>query len=144
MGASAQGPTDALRPCRARRRRQQHRNLVRIPVVDASGKPWRVAVNMQPSAVREAVCRMMDTLVEYVIADSSTAPLRISPTAVTFSAPLDFILAFNHAVLQSREALFSWQAARDTDLPDKQMAMDHEDTRPVNRHSYYRPVRTGG
>ena len=102
------------RPDRAKREDGVRSPRLQIRTVDASGQPWRVAVNMKSSGRREVVFWIVDPL--------STS----RPTAS-----------------QNRTAVSSWQAARDTDGQD-QVVAGVEQIRPADRDSQYSPARTEG
>jgi hypothetical protein len=124
------------RPDPAKRQVGGHTPHLQIGAVDASGQPWRVAVNVHPNDGNEVVFWIVDPLVGHPTLGSLAAtPSGFSPTAANSSASLDYVSTSRPTASQNRTAVSSWRVARDTGGQENQMAAGLEGTRPVNRES---------
>jgi len=67
---------------------------LQIRALDATGQPWRVAVNVQSQDRSEVVFWVVDPLVGHPIIDSlSTRPPGFSPAAPNATTSLDYVTA---------------------------------------------------
>ncbi len=111
------------RPDRAKREDGVRSPRLQIRTMDASGQPWRVAVNMKSGDGSEGVFWIVDPLVGQPFLGSLAANPSASLNSVGTSRP---------TASQDRTAVSSEQAAGD------------EPIRPTNRDSEYSPARTKG
>ena len=111
------------RPGRAKRTDGVRSPRLQIRTMDASGQPWRVAVNMKSGDGSEGVFWIVDPLVGQPFLGSLAANSSASLNSVSTSRP---------TASQNRTAVSSEQAAGD------------ERIRPANRDSQYSPARTKG
>jgi uncharacterized protein YukJ len=79
---------------------------LQIRVLDKTGQPWRIAVNVQSDTGSEVVYWLVDPLLDHpVLAGLATLPTGFTPAARTPAAALDYV----------RAPLFDWRAG--TALP---------------------------
>ena len=91
------------RPDRAKREDDGDTPHLQIRALDASGQPWRVAVNVQSSDGSEVVFWIVDPLVGHPILGSlAAAPAGFGATAANSAKSLDFVKA----------PLFDWVLGR--------------------------------